>query len=136
MTTKPIRIGQIVPSSNTTMETEIPAMLRARDPDGNAIEFVQEETIVAAPPASQRPPVSTRLYHTGAAVRDEARAHTFYKDVLGMEETWRGGAAPQRVFRTRIQAARRLPVPPFRFSAITCPRSSACPMRCSQSHSC
>ena len=27
---KPYRIGQIVPSSNTTMETEIPAMLMAR----------------------------------------------------------------------------------------------------------
>src|ERR1041384_962452 len=26
-----VRIGQIVPSSNTTMETEIPAMLRARE---------------------------------------------------------------------------------------------------------
>lgn len=30
MTSQPIRIGQIVPSSNTTMETEIPAMLTAR----------------------------------------------------------------------------------------------------------
>jgi maleate isomerase len=28
---RPFRIGQIVPSSNTTMETEIPAMLRARE---------------------------------------------------------------------------------------------------------
>lgn len=28
---KPYKIGQIVPSSNTTMETEIPAMLRARE---------------------------------------------------------------------------------------------------------
>jgi maleate isomerase len=28
---KPLRIGQIVPSSNTTMETEIPAMFRARE---------------------------------------------------------------------------------------------------------
>jgi maleate isomerase len=27
-----LRIGQVVPSSNTTMETEIPAMLRAREP--------------------------------------------------------------------------------------------------------
>lgn len=27
---RPLRIGQIVPSSNTTMETEIPALLRAR----------------------------------------------------------------------------------------------------------
>lgn len=29
--TRSFRIGQIVPSSNTTMETEIPAMLRARE---------------------------------------------------------------------------------------------------------
>jgi len=28
---RPIRVGQIVPSSNTTMETEIPALLRARE---------------------------------------------------------------------------------------------------------
>jgi maleate isomerase len=31
MTNRPFRIGQIVPSSNTTMETEIHAMLRARE---------------------------------------------------------------------------------------------------------
>lgn len=31
MMSRPYRIGQIVPSSNTTMETEIPAMLRARE---------------------------------------------------------------------------------------------------------
>ncbi|HEX7753225.1 MAG TPA: Asp/Glu racemase [Novosphingobium sp.] len=31
MIARPFRIGQIVPSSNTTMETEIPAMLRARE---------------------------------------------------------------------------------------------------------
>lgn len=31
MTARSYRIGQIVPSSNTTMETEIPAMLRARE---------------------------------------------------------------------------------------------------------
>ncbi|MEZ5708108.1 MAG: Asp/Glu racemase [Blastomonas sp.] len=31
MMSKPFRIGQIVPSSNVTMETEIPAMLRARE---------------------------------------------------------------------------------------------------------
>lgn len=30
-TVRPIRIGQMVPSSNTTMETEIPAMLRLRE---------------------------------------------------------------------------------------------------------
>ena len=31
MSARSYRIGQIVPSSNTTMETEIPAMLRARE---------------------------------------------------------------------------------------------------------
>lgn len=31
MTARTYRIGQIVPSSNTTMETEVPAMLRARE---------------------------------------------------------------------------------------------------------
>lgn len=31
MSQRPYRIGQIVPSSNTTMETEIPAMLQARE---------------------------------------------------------------------------------------------------------
>ena len=71
--------------------------LRTRDPDGNAVEFVQEDAIVAAAPQAPRQPLSTRLYHTGAAIRDEARAHTFYRDVLGMEETWRGGATPDRL---------------------------------------
>jgi maleate isomerase len=31
MSQRSYRIGQIVPSSNTTMETEIPALLRARE---------------------------------------------------------------------------------------------------------
>ena len=70
--------------------------LRVRDPDGNLVEFVQEQVIVAAPPDSQYQPLSTRLYHAGVAVRDEARAHAFYRDVLGLEEIWRGGADPAR----------------------------------------
>jgi catechol 2,3-dioxygenase-like lactoylglutathione lyase family enzyme len=70
--------------------------LRAADPDGNVVEFVQEDVIVAAPPNSPYVPLSTRLYHTGVAVRDEARAHAFYREVLGLEEIWRGGAEPAR----------------------------------------
>ena len=35
------RIGQIVPSSNTTMETEIPLMLRLREAfSPNALPFI------------------------------------------------------------------------------------------------
>lgn len=70
--------------------------LRVRDPDGNLVEFVQEQVIVAAPPDSPYQPLSTRLYHAGVAVRDEARAHAFYRDVLGLQEIWRGGADPAR----------------------------------------
>lgn len=70
--------------------------LRMNDPDGHVVEFVQEEVIVAAPPTSPYVPLSTRLYHTGVAVRDEARAHAFYREVLGFEEIWRGGADPAR----------------------------------------
>ena len=29
--------------------------------------------------------------HAGLFVRDEAAAHTFYRDVLGFSEIWRGG---------------------------------------------
>ena len=70
--------------------------LRTTDPDGHVIEFVQEDVIVGAPADSPYRPLSARLYHTGVAVRDEARAHAFYRDVLGLEEIWRGGADPAR----------------------------------------
>jgi maleate isomerase len=39
MDTRTFRIGQIVPSSNTTMETEIPAMLHAREREHRADRF-------------------------------------------------------------------------------------------------
>ena len=35
--------------------------LRTRDPDGNVVEFVQEDALVAAPPTSPRQPLATRL---------------------------------------------------------------------------
>jgi maleate isomerase len=58
------RIGQIVPSSNTTMETEIPAMLRAREPhfperftfhsSRMRMQKVTEEELTAMDAASDR----------------------------------------------------------------------------------
>ena len=54
------RIGQIVPSSNTTMETEIPAMLRARE----AVErlFTPIITCRKSPrPAKWKRPVSASV---------------------------------------------------------------------------
>ena len=68
--------------------------LRATDPDGHTVEFVQERAIVggAAAPGA----LSGRVLHAGITVRDEAAATRFYGDVLGMSAIWRGGADPDK----------------------------------------
>jgi lactoylglutathione lyase len=67
------------------------AGIRVTDPDGHAIEFVEENQ--AAPAAtSGAGAVSTRILHVGLSVRDAAAGDRFYKDLLGFSETWRGGA--------------------------------------------
>lgn len=68
--------------------------LRVRDPDGHTIELVEEHAPMN-PPASRRA-LSTRLLHAGITVRNEAAAHAFYRDVLGLSEIWRGGSEPGR----------------------------------------
>lgn len=76
--------------------TQAAAMIRVSDPDGHPLAFVQREW----PPKdlSARPtvfkggsPLSTRILHAGLAIRDEAAANRFYKDILGFGEIWRGG---------------------------------------------
>jgi catechol 2,3-dioxygenase-like lactoylglutathione lyase family enzyme len=70
----------------------------ATDPDGHPVEFVQ----VAWPPPVAAAPgqgaLSTRLLHVGHIIRDEGRAHTFYRDALSFVEIWRGGR-PEGVTR-------------------------------------
>ncbi|MGH9373021.1 MAG: VOC family protein [Vicinamibacterales bacterium] len=72
--------------------------IRVTDADGHPIEFVQ----VAWPPPAAKPAdtraLSTRILHAGAIVRDEQRAHTFYREALGFREIWRGGR-PEGVTR-------------------------------------
>jgi lactoylglutathione lyase len=67
------------------------AAIHVSDPDGHTIEFVQ----VAWPaPAGTAPPgsaLSTRVLHAGLIVEDEAAAHAFYRDILGLSDIWRGG---------------------------------------------
>jgi catechol 2,3-dioxygenase-like lactoylglutathione lyase family enzyme len=71
-----------------------PTALRVTDPDGHVIEFVQVEwprrAMAPTSPYGRRA-LSTRLLHAGLTVRDEETAHTFYRDVLGFSEIWRGG---------------------------------------------
>jgi catechol 2,3-dioxygenase-like lactoylglutathione lyase family enzyme len=66
--------------------------LRARDPDGHLIEFVEEPIAAIPARAADAPaPLSSRLLHAGVTIRDETAAHTFWRDVLGFSEIWRGG---------------------------------------------
>jgi lactoylglutathione lyase len=70
-------------------------VLRVRDPDGHAVEFVEYTSTGRGLPrrpgriSPQR--VSARILHVGLSVRDPAAADRFYKDVLGFSEIWRGG---------------------------------------------
>ena len=68
--------------------------LRTTDPDGHTIEFVQEDVIRAEPSAASA--IASRVLHTGIAVRSESAAHAFYREVLGLQEIWRGGAEPPK----------------------------------------
>jgi lactoylglutathione lyase len=70
-----------------------PMAIRAADPDGHVIEFVAARTSSADRIASPDRALSHRLLHVGVTVRDEEAAHRFYRDVLGFQEIWRGGAA-------------------------------------------
>lgn len=67
-----------------------PSAIHVTDPDGHTIEFVQAE-FPPPPPSAAGHSLSNRILHAGLSVRDEQRAHTFYRDVLGFSEIWRGG---------------------------------------------
>jgi len=67
--------------------------IRVTDPDGHTIEFVQVKWPPDAGAVPHMRSLSDRLLHAGAIVRDEERAQTFYRDVLGFIEIWRGGRA-------------------------------------------
>jgi catechol 2,3-dioxygenase-like lactoylglutathione lyase family enzyme len=70
-------------------------VMRIADPDGHAVEFVQQEAgspmVRAFAPGEGARRVSSRILHIGLTVADAAAADRFYKDVLGFSEIWRGG---------------------------------------------
>ena len=65
------------------------------DPDGHDVEFVQflpgslhSRNFGKFLPETR---ISERIIHVGVVVQDQARANSFYKDILGFQETWHGG---------------------------------------------
>ncbi len=63
---------------------------RVRDPEGNAIAFVQRApSKIGYLPASKQ--ISTHLIHAGFVVKDLAAENRFYVDLLGFRLYWYGG---------------------------------------------
>jgi catechol 2,3-dioxygenase-like lactoylglutathione lyase family enzyme len=64
--------------------------LHVKDPEGNAIEFVQSPRSMTGA-ARNRDAISSRIIHAGFVVRNAAAENRFYKDVLGFRLYWTGG---------------------------------------------
>lgn len=66
------------------------------DPDGHIVEFVQYLpdgwTMQDNGKHVHQRPLSSRLKHIGFAVDSLGRTMTFYRDILGCQETWRGSS--------------------------------------------
>jgi catechol 2,3-dioxygenase-like lactoylglutathione lyase family enzyme len=72
-----------------------------KDPDGHGVEIVQYEPAgwTAREKGKFMPDtrVSTRMAHAGVAVADLDASLAFYRDVLGLTETWRGSRDGQQL---------------------------------------
>jgi lactoylglutathione lyase len=69
-----------------------------KDPDGTQVEFSQPQPAsVEAQGAGKFLPatrISSHIYHVGFLVGNTTRALDFYANILGFQETWRGGGSP------------------------------------------
>jgi catechol 2,3-dioxygenase-like lactoylglutathione lyase family enzyme len=72
-----------------------------KDPDGMLVEFVQSlPTGMEAQAAGKFMPstrISKNIYHVGFLVGNSEKSMTFYRDLLGFKETWRGGPDPNEL---------------------------------------
>ncbi len=71
------------------------------DPDGHTVEIVQYEpdgwTVREKGKFLPDTRVSNRMMHIGVLIRELDPAMKFYRDVLGFQETWRGGGSPKQL---------------------------------------
>ena len=68
----------------------------AEDPDHHTVEFVQYEpdgwTLQNAGRFLPQGRISARMSHVGITVRDLGKSLAFYRDILGLTESWRGSS--------------------------------------------
>lgn len=75
-----------------------------RDPDGYLVYFVQSgsnHAVAAAPHSASA--TSSRIIHVGHAVRDEAAADHFYRELLGFRPYWHGGRNAEKTDWSSLQ---------------------------------
>ncbi len=65
-----------------------------RDPEGNAVQFVQPASRATAP---ERGAISGRILHVGYAVHDRAKQDGFYRALLGFRPYWYGAFHEDKV---------------------------------------
>lgn len=72
-----------------------------KDPDGMLVEFVQSlPDGMEAKAAGKFEPatrISDQIYHAGFLVGNSEKSIDFYGNILGFQETWRGGADPKEL---------------------------------------
>jgi len=72
-----------------------------KDPDGHTVEIVQYEpggwSVRDKGKAMDGPRISTRMMHVGILVGALEPAMKFYRDVLGLQEIWRGSRDGKRL---------------------------------------
>jgi len=84
LTVKGVPAGKISRDASGAQHFEL------RDPEGNAIAFVQRPAALVDYETSANQ-LSTRLLHAGFVVRDHQRMKKFYVDLLGFRLYWYGG---------------------------------------------
>jgi len=78
--------GVQVPA-NTNRESNGTRWFGLKDPEGHAIEFVQE----SVRKRTKGRAVSSQIIHAGFVVRDRTVEDKFYRDILGFKLYWSGG---------------------------------------------
>ncbi len=72
-----------------------------KDPDGHGVEIVEymKDSWTSREQGRYMPEsrISTHLMHAGILIGSLSRATAFYHDILGFEETWRGGGNPKEL---------------------------------------
>jgi catechol 2,3-dioxygenase-like lactoylglutathione lyase family enzyme len=91
--------GITVPAGNASKTRTGDYAFEIHDPDGTLIEFVQSLPTGWEAEAAGKflPPtrISNGIYHIGFLVGNAEKSLHFYEDILGFQETWRGGRDPK-----------------------------------------